>query len=49
MTTPKNPVGRPKSGKVKLTCQVSPETKEALGDKPGERVDELVRKEKEGK
>ena len=44
MTTPKNPVGRPRAGKVKLTCQVSPETRKTLGDKPGARIDEMVKK-----
>ena len=43
----RNPVGRPRAGKVKLTCQVLPETRKVLGDKPGARIDELIRKEKE--
>ena len=42
----KNPV-LPKSGKVKLTCQVSPETRTALGDNPGARIDEMVKKERD--
>ena len=31
--------GRPTSGKVKLTCHISPETRAKLGDKPGEAID----------
>lgn len=31
--------GRPPSGKVKLTCHVTPETRAKLGDKPGEAID----------
>jgi len=34
--------GRPSLGKVKLTCHVKPETRKALGEKPGEAVDRLV-------
>jgi hypothetical protein len=45
----KNPVGRPKLGKVKLSCQVKPETKAFLGDKPGDALDKLVERIKEGR
>ena len=31
--------GRPKSGKVKLTVHVLPETRATLGDRPGEKID----------
>jgi hypothetical protein len=31
--------GRPVSGKVKLTCWIKPETRERIGDKPGEKID----------
>lgn len=48
MITPKRPVGRPNAGTVKLTCNVKRETRAALGDLPGARIDELVKKEKEG-
>jgi hypothetical protein len=34
--------GRPKSGKVKMTVHILPTTREALGSKPGERIDALV-------
>lgn len=34
--------GRPKSGKVKMTVHILPATREALGPKPGERIDALV-------
>ncbi len=36
--------GRPKSGKIKLTVHILPETRAALGDKPGEAIDALFRK-----
>ena len=36
--------GRKESGKVKMTVHVSPETRAALGDRPGEAIDALVRK-----
>lgn len=38
--------GRPKSGKVKLTVHVLPETKAALGERPGEAIDALVAQDK---
>ena len=31
--------GRPRAGKVKLTCHISPETRAKLGDRPGENID----------
>lgn len=34
--------GRPKSGKIKLTVHILPETRAALGDKPGEAIDALA-------
>ena len=37
--------GRKESGKVKMTVHVTPETRAALGDKPGEAIDALFRKE----
>ena len=40
--TKKHAGGRPSLGKVKLTCHVKPETRKALGPKPGEAVDRLV-------
>lgn len=33
--------------KVRLECRVLPQTKRALGDKPGEKLDRLVAKEGE--
>jgi hypothetical protein len=35
--------GRPRSGKVKLTVHVLPETRAALGAKPGEAIDRLIK------
>ena len=35
--------GRKPSGKIKLTVHILPETRAALGDKPGEAIDALVR------
>lgn len=35
--------GRPKSGKIKLTVHILPETRTALGSKPGESIDALFR------
>jgi hypothetical protein len=52
MTTPKKRggpqpgSGRPKSGKIKMTVHVLPETRVALGVKPGEAIDKLVREGK---
>lgn len=43
MTAPKRKPGRPHAGNVKLTVHVKPETREFLGDKPGKRIDEIVR------
>lgn len=36
--------GRKESGKVKMTVHVTPATRAALGDKPGEAIDALFRK-----
>lgn len=36
--------GRKESGKVKMTVHVTPETRAALGEKPGEAIDALFRK-----
>lgn len=47
MTTHRKP-GRPHSGNVKLTVHIKPETRAWLGDKPGKRIDEIVKeKQKE--
>jgi hypothetical protein len=35
--------GRKPSGKVRLQCWVNPETKTALGSKPGEAIDGIVK------
>lgn len=40
--------GRPPSGKVKLTCHVTPETRAKLGDKPGEVIDRAFSPNTEG-
>lgn len=40
----RNGAGRKESGKVKMTVHVTPETRAALGDKPGEAIDALFRK-----
>ena len=37
--------GRKPSGKVRLQCWVEPETKAALGPKPGPKIDEMVKRE----
>lgn len=46
MTTPKRKPGRPPAGKVKLTCQVLPETRAKLGKHPGKRLDEILKEVK---
>jgi hypothetical protein len=38
--------GRPKSGKIKMTVHVLPETRASLGVKPGDAIDQLVREGK---
>jgi len=35
--------GRPKLGKVQLSCWVLPETRAKLGDKPGATLDALLK------
>lgn len=35
--------GRPKSGKIKLTVHVLPETRAKLGKKPGEVIDRMAK------
>jgi predicted GTPase len=40
--TKKHAGGRPALGKVKLTCHVKPETREALGEHPGAAIDSIV-------
>ena len=52
MKSEKNPrggkrpgAGRKPSGKVRLQCWVEPETKAALGPKPGPKIDEMVKRE----
>jgi hypothetical protein len=37
--------GRKPSGKVRLQCWVNPETKAALGSKPGIKIDEIMREQ----